>query len=71
MINRKYLKEKIKEHTGETKIMFACKKLSQECGIDYSTIYRFTKFTIPNEESLIKILEVLKLDINTLFNIQK
>lgn len=71
MINRQYLIGKIKEHTNETKITYACNKLSKECDVDSATIYRFTKFTIPNEQSLVRILRVLRLDLDTLFNIQK
>lgn len=67
MINRKYLIDKIKEHTNEEKIMYACKKLSFECHVDYMTIYRFAKFAIPIEENLIKILRTLQLDCNVLF----
>lgn len=66
-IDRNYVKEKILETTNEAKIIDATKKIQQMHGIPWYVIYNFTRQAVPNEETLLKIIEKLKLDTHKLF----
>lgn len=68
-INRNYIKEKILKTSNEIKIIDATKKIQKMYGIPWYVLYNFSRQSIPNEETLLKIIEKLELDTNRLFTV--